>query len=124
MIQTDGTPAELRAITWQREGSHVPLLEGPPGTCGMRSGRVALGPGETCGEHTTGAHEEFIVVLEGRGQGLAQGRDPVALEVGQALYVPPHTVHNMKNVDAKIFKYIYVVAPIPGEAPAHEPHDH
>jgi quercetin dioxygenase-like cupin family protein len=109
---------------WSGAEPYIPLLEGPPMTRGMRSGRVALQAGETCGEHTTGAHEEFIIVLEGRGQGLAKGRDPVALEAGQALYVPPHTVHNMKNVDAPIFRYVYVVAPIPWEAPAHEPHDH
>jgi len=108
---------------WSGPEGYIPLLTGRPMTCGMRSGRVALQAGETCGEHTTGAHEEFIIVLEGQGQGLAKGREPVALQAGQSLYVPPHTVHNMKNVDAQSFKYIYVVSPIPGEAPS-EPHDH
>jgi len=117
------TSAAQWRFDWSGSEGYIPLLAGRPMTCGMRSGRVALGPGETCGEHTTGAHEEFIIVLEGRGQGLSKGREPVALEAGQSLYVPPHTVHNMKNVDAPIFKYIYVVSPIPGEASA-EPHDH
>ncbi len=101
-----------RRLSYLGEGLHIPLLEGPPGTRGMRSGRVELKAGEDCGEHTTGAHEEIVIVLEGRGQAVAAGRDPLPLEAGQAVYVPPHTTHNMRNVDAPVFRYIYVVAPV------------
>jgi quercetin dioxygenase-like cupin family protein len=129
MVGQHQKEAGPQRFDWSGAEGYIPLLEGRPMTCGMRSGRVALGPGETCGEHTTGGHEEFIIVLEGRGQGLSEGREPVALEAGQSLYVPPHTVHNMKNVDAPMFKYIYVVAPIAGEAAEeaqgeHEAHAH
>jgi putative monooxygenase len=82
----------------------------------MRSGRVSLKPGEDVGEHSTGNHEEIVIVLEGRGVACAPDREPLPLEAGQAVYVPPHTTHNMKNLDAPVFQYIYVVAPVSGKA--------
>lgn len=101
-----------RRITWRVGDGYLPLLEGPPGTRGMRSGRVVLKSGEDVGEHSTGDHEEIVIVLEGRGVACAAGREPLPLEAGQAVYVPPHTTHNMKNLDAPVFRYIYVVAPV------------
>ncbi len=103
-----------RRITWKGDDGYLPLLEGPPGTRGMRSGRVSLKAGEDVGEHSTGDHEEIVIVLEGRGLACATGREPLHLEAGQAVYVPPHTTHNMKNLDAPVFEYIYVVAPVSG----------
>jgi quercetin dioxygenase-like cupin family protein len=80
----------------------------------MRSGRVSLKAGQDVGEHSTGDHEEIVIVLAGRGLACAPGREPLPLEAGQALYVPPHTAHNMRNLDAPLFQYIYVVAPVAG----------
>jgi mannose-6-phosphate isomerase-like protein (cupin superfamily) len=80
----------------------------------MRSGRVSLKAGEAVGEHSTGRHEEIVIVLEGRGVACTPGCKPLPLEAGQAVYVPPHTTHNMKNLDATVFQYIYVVAPVSG----------
>ena len=102
-----------RRLVWQGEGPYAPLLEGPPGTRGMRSGRVSLKAGEEVGEHSTGAHEEIVIVVKGRGRALARGREPIDIQAGQAVYVPPHTVHNMQNADAPLFEYLFVVAPVP-----------
>ena len=106
------------------DAPHVPLLEGPPQTCGMRSGRVLLKQGEDCGEHTTGAHEECLVVLEGRGEARVQGRAPMKVEAGSAVYVPPHTTHCVYNVDCPVLRYVYVVAPVTARGVASEPHAH
>jgi mannose-6-phosphate isomerase-like protein (cupin superfamily) len=80
-------------------------------SCGMRSGRQALAPGTSCGEHSTGEHEEVIVVLSGRG--IARSGDGLEqpFTVGQVLYVPPHTTHNMINAGDEVLRYVYVVAP-------------
>jgi mannose-6-phosphate isomerase-like protein (cupin superfamily) len=94
------------------DGLYIPLLEGPPQTCGMRSGRVLLKQGEDCGEHTTGAHEECLVVLEGRGEARVKGREPLAIEAGRVVYIPPHTTHCVHNVDCPVLRYVYVVAPV------------
>jgi len=104
-------------LSYQGEEPYIPLLEGPPTTRGMRSGRVALAEGEECGEHSTEAHEETLVILEGRGHALAKGHDPVAIAAGQCVYVPPHTVHNVRNDASPRLRYIYIVSPI-GEAEA------
>ncbi len=87
------------------------LLNGRPRTCGMRSGHVSLKPGESCGVHSTGAHEETLVFLEGAGAAQVQGKDDVLVSVGAVLYVPPHTEHNLIGGAAGL-RYVYVVSPV------------
>jgi len=101
-----------RVIDLSPEDRYQPLLDGVPETCGMRSGRQAIAPGTECGEHSTGAHEEVLVVLDGRG--TARLGDGTALPIGggQIVYIPPHTTHNIVNTGGKPLKYVYVVAPI------------
>lgn len=89
------------------------LLGGKPQTCGMRSGRVYLQPGESCGRHSTKAHEELLVFLSGEGVVLI-GEEETAFEVGEGkvCYIPPHTIHNNKNTGTEALIYIYCVAPV------------
>jgi quercetin dioxygenase-like cupin family protein len=114
MTLTDPTPPGPRVLQWQGCGPYRPILEGPPATRGLRSGCVTLGPGQDVGEHSTGAHEEIVIVLEGQGQACARGRDPLEVRAGQAVYVPPETWHNMRSAGDAPFRYIYVVAPAAG----------
>ena len=105
---------------------YQPLLVGKPQTCGMRSGRVYLKPGEDCGQHSTKAHEETLVFLSGKGTSLI-GDGKAAYEVGQGkiCYIPPHTIHNIKNTGTEPLIYIYCVAPIGSRAEDHtEEHQH
>jgi mannose-6-phosphate isomerase-like protein (cupin superfamily) len=103
---------EARVIDLSPEDVYQPLLNGCPETCGMRSGRQALAPGSECGEHSTKAHEEVLVVLDGQGLArLGDGRE-LAIRGGQIVYVPPHTTHNIANTGADVLRYIYVVAPV------------
>jgi mannose-6-phosphate isomerase-like protein (cupin superfamily) len=92
---------------------HQPLLSGSPQTCGMRSGRVYLKPGEECGQHSTKAHEETLVFLSGSGTALV-GEEGVIFAVGKGkvCYIPPQTVHNIKNTGTEPLVYIYCVAPV------------
>lgn len=92
---------------------YQPLLGGKPQTCGMRSGRVYLTPGATCGQHSTKANEEMLVFLSGKGTALI-GEGEAAFEVGQGrvCYIPPQTVHNIKNTGTEPLIYIYCVAPV------------
>ncbi len=91
------------------------LLDGPPQTCGMRCGRVVLKPEESAGEHTTGHHEEVLVILEGRGELWFRDFPSLAAEEGHLLYVPPETVHDVRNTGAAALRYLYLVAPVTGE---------
>ena len=97
------------------ERIYQPLLEGRPRTRGMRAGRVALGPGEECGAHSTGTHEETLVILSGRGVMKFAGGLEMELAGGRAVYVPPHTGHNVVAAPDDELRYVYVVAPIRDE---------
>ena len=100
-------------IELKNDPEYQPLLTGEPQTCGMRAGRVYLKPGETCGEHSTDAHEETLVFLSGKGTSLI-GEEKIPHEVGagKVCYIPPHTLHNIKNTGTEPLVYIYCVAPV------------
>ena len=80
----------------------------------MRSGLVTLEPGAECGEHSTESHEELIVCLAGAGEIDAAGRT-TPLAAGHMAYNPPNTLHNVRNSGTTPMRYLFVVAPAPGE---------
>ncbi len=100
-------------IDLSQEAEYQPLLRGEPQTHGMRSGRVYLLPGQSCGQHSTKAHEETLVFLSGKGTALI-GKEQKAYEIGEGkiIYIPPHTTHDMKNTGTEPLIYIYCVAPV------------
>lgn len=75
----------------------------------LKVGQVHLEPGEECGAHDTGEHEEIIIVLKGEGEFVADGSFPI--EKDYLIYVPPHTRHNLRAT-ACALDYIYIVAPL------------
>ncbi len=87
------------------------ILEGKPQTHGMRSGRVYLKPGEACGQHSTKNHEELLVFLTGQGELLIGDHDHRAVGAGRVAYIPPETLHDVKNTGSGPLAYIYCVAP-------------
>jgi mannose-6-phosphate isomerase-like protein (cupin superfamily) len=106
---------------------YQPLLLGKPQTAGMRSGRVYLKPGEDCGQHSTKAHEETLVFLSGRGTSLIGGHQtPFEVGQGKICYIPPDTLHNIKNTGSEPLVYIYCVAPVSAaeEHDLHDEHNH
>ena len=89
------------------------LLQGKPQTHGMRAGMVCLQPGESCGQHSTGAHEELLVFLAGKGIALIGEKEtPYEVAHGEVCYIPPYTIHNNKNTGTEPLIYIYCVAPV------------
>jgi mannose-6-phosphate isomerase-like protein (cupin superfamily) len=87
------------------------LLEGRPQTLGMRAGRVHLPPGQACGQHSTKNHEELLVFLAGAGELQIGGGDRLAVGVGKVAYIPPETVHDVRNTGPEPLVYVYCVAP-------------
>lgn len=92
------------------------LLDGKPQTCGMRSGKVYLPPGQVCGQHSTKDREEVLVFLSGRGELLIGEEDRFEVGQGRISYIPPHTVHDVKNAGGEPLVYIYCVAPVAAES--------
>jgi mannose-6-phosphate isomerase-like protein (cupin superfamily) len=89
-----------------------PLLKGEPQTAGMRSGFVRLKPWEAVGWHTTGDHEEALVILHGSGEAQIEGRTPLPIAPRMMVYIPPATRHNVQNTGRELLEYVYVVAPV------------
>jgi mannose-6-phosphate isomerase-like protein (cupin superfamily) len=77
----------------------------------MRSGFVRLKPGETVGWHTTGQHEEALVIMSGAGAALIEEQPQHDFIAPALVYIPPATRHNVSNTGKSILEYVYVVAP-------------
>jgi mannose-6-phosphate isomerase-like protein (cupin superfamily) len=92
------------------------ILEGQPQTFGMRSGRVYINPGQSCGRHSTKNHEELLIFLSGRGLLLIGKEYSFQVGEGKVCYIPPHTIHDVKNTGTEPLIYIYCVAPVSVES--------
>jgi len=94
----------------------------------LRSGCVVLKKNESIGEHNTDKSEEIIIILEGRGELSIRSPLPVGKRVGMregqqhgykkwrfgrntALYIPPDTIHDIKNTGRNLLRYIFVTCP-------------
>lgn len=88
------------------------LLGGPPQTAGLRSGVVRLPAGNDVGWHTTGDHEEELVILQGTGEADVDGQPAMLIGNGTIAYIPPQTRHDVKNTGTDVLAYVYVVAPV------------
>ena len=91
---------------------YASLLREGVNTHSLRCGRVALQPGESVGEHSTQAIEEAIVVLQGRAKANLGGHKPITATAGQVIYIPPQTVHNIRNAGEGVLRYIYITVPV------------
>lgn len=87
------------------------ILEGKPQTFGMRSGRVHLEPGQACGQHSTKNQEELLVFLAGAGELQIGGGSHRTVGVGRVAYIPPETLHDVRNTGSEPLVYVYCVAP-------------
>jgi len=104
---------QVTVIDLDNSGEYQSLLK-PPKTCGMRSGRVFLKQGEQCGQHSTKDHEEILVFLQGSGIAIItddSGDKEYEAGEGKVVYIPPHTLHNIKNIRNSPLAYIFCVAP-------------
>jgi quercetin dioxygenase-like cupin family protein len=99
------------AMSLQCASGDCSLLKGAPQTAGMRSGFVRLKPGATVGWHTTGQHEESLVILHGQGEALIDGQAKRSFVAPAFAYIPPATRHNVLNTGKDALEYVYVVAP-------------
>lgn len=76
----------------------------------MQSGLVSLQSGQDVGSHTTGKHEELLVILDGIGEVELEGHGRQKIQKGCVAYIPPATQHNVFNVDTNPLRYLYIVS--------------
>ena len=105
------SPQGAFTVDLNNQPEYQRILEGKPQTRGMRSGRVHLDSGKACGQHSTKNHEELLVFLAGEGELLIGDRDRLAVGAGKVAYIPPETLHDVKNTGAGPLTYVYCVAP-------------
>ena len=103
---------EVLVIDLNEEPENQKLLSGEPQTCGMRSGRVYLNPGQACGRHSTKDREELLVFLAGQGELMIGEKDNFQVGRGKVTYIPKQTIHDVKNTGTDPLVYVYCVAPV------------
>ena len=86
------------------------LFSRDSGTCGIKAGHVILKKGEEIGKHSTNDLEEALVILKGSGRLVIGRGEGLDFENGTVLYVPPATIHNVKNTGSGILEYIFITA--------------
>lgn len=75
---------------------------------GLRAGLVSLKPREEIGEHKTVNKEEVIIILKGNAVIYFGKSRKMRAGQGAFVYIPPETLHNIKNPGNKILQYVYV----------------
>jgi len=91
---------------------YLSVLNGPPESVSMKSGYVVLSPGKSVGKHSTGHHEELLVVVEGAGEMLFKDGSKLPVKANSAVYCPPETEHDVMNSGSQVLRYVYVVAEV------------
>lgn len=99
-------------VTLNDEKEYQRLLDNTCQTHGMKAGRVYLEPNHDCHEHSTEAREEMLVILSGQGEVLLRDQEPLQVAPGKVAYIPPHTLHNVKNTGTEPLVYIFCVVPV------------
>lgn len=75
---------------------------------GLRSGLVTLNPQESVGEHKTTNKEEVLIILKGNATVYYGKKNKIKAAQSSFVYIPPETLHNVKNSGNKILQYVYV----------------
>lgn len=88
------------------------LLGDPFNKKGLRAGLVVLKPKESIGEHKTEHKEEVIVILNGSATVYFGKNKKLMAPQNTFVYIPPETLHNVKNSGSKSLRYLYVTTRI------------
>ena len=90
--------------------THQILFEGFKESVGIESGKVTMTSGQKGEKHNTEIYEEVLIITEGKGSIDVDG-EKHSLTKGDALYIPPHHVHQLICNKGNKLEYIYVAAP-------------
>lgn len=102
--------SKAKIIKLVSDSKYQRLFSKDSGTCGIKAGHVILKKGEDIGEHSTNDMEEALVILKGRGRLIINREDCLDFEDNAVLYVPPQTIHNVKNTGSENLEYIFITS--------------
>jgi mannose-6-phosphate isomerase-like protein (cupin superfamily) len=109
-VPPEAQSPHAKVVSLVSVGKELSILSGPPETVSMRSGLILLKPNESVGKHSTGQHEEELVILEGKGEMRFKDGSHLPVQANHALYCPPETEHDVVNTGMTPLRYVYVVA--------------
>ena len=102
--------SKVKIVKLESASKYQRLFGPDSGTCGIKSGHVILKEGEEIGEHSTNDLEEALVILKGRGQLAINKKESADFEDNAVLYIPPNTIHNVKNTGSGALEYIFITS--------------
>lgn len=85
------------------------LIVKQPASKNLRAGKVILKPGKEAGEHIPYKREEIVVILEGKGIVVIEGKKK-NVKPGDAVFIAENKKHNIINNSRKNLVYVYVVS--------------
>ncbi len=88
------------------------LLGGADKVKGLKSGLVTLKPQELIGEHNTENKEEALIILNGSAVVYFGKAKQLKAPKNSFVFIPPRTLHNVKNPGRKILQYVYVTTQV------------
>lgn len=89
-------------------------------TDGFGAGRKQLAPGDSTETHGTGNSREIVLCLEGSITVRGVGPAPVVLGPGEMSFIPPGTLHALRNESDRPAVYVFVFARQIEEEKAHQ----
>jgi len=99
------------AVKIEGKDPYQRLLVPGKDTRNIKSGCVILTPGGSVGEHSTAEKEEAIIILSGQADIKCNGYS-INADAGSVVYVPPQTVHDVRNDGKDILRYVFLVVPV------------
>jgi mannose-6-phosphate isomerase-like protein (cupin superfamily) len=99
---------KVRLIKLKSSRKYQRLLNKDMGSFGIKSGHVILKKGENIGTHSTDSREELIIVLKGKGQARIGKNRILNIDRDKVLYIPPYTLHDIRNTGSRILEYIFI----------------
>ena len=97
----------IRRTSYLRPGRLIPRA-----IHGLRAGSVVLDPQQAMACHSTGTREELLIAVAGRlvveARPSARETRRIAMQRGQALFLPRHTPHTVVNRSRARAAYLYI----------------
>jgi quercetin dioxygenase-like cupin family protein len=87
-----------------------PFVSGDEGATRLAAGVVTFPAGTDSIPHTHADHEEILYVVSGGGQLVCDGQ-PVALERGSYVFIPPGVEHLVRNDRDEEITFFYAFSP-------------
>jgi len=104
--------AGIKIIKLDAKAKYQRLISREFGSLRIKSGHVILKSGENIGEHSTEDKEEALIILKGKGKVRIDKKDTHDIEQGMFIYIPPKTLHDVKNTGLDILEYIFTTSNI------------